>query len=230
MSKPNRREFVQLSAGTLAAGLCPRLAGLSASSGTFGLTPAQSGAANSADKGKKPLRLGLIIHIGNDPDAAMAKIKDLGLPTAQIFISEFTSGLDERLRRALDKNGIEATALVVGGPGKEVWDFYDGPLTIGLVPRETRAARVAHIKNASDFAKQCGEYTIPRPSGGQTAERRRGRRPRSRAATCRTTSPTARTRDTSHGRPTATWRPTTGCLLAAVRPASPTGAAIFSNR
>jgi len=25
-----------------------------------------------------------------------------------------------------------------------------------LVPRETRAARIAHIKKASDFAKQCG--------------------------------------------------------------------------
>jgi len=37
-----------------------------------------------------------------------------------------------------------------------VWDFYQGPLTIGLVPRETRAARIAHIKKASDFAKQCG--------------------------------------------------------------------------
>jgi sugar phosphate isomerase/epimerase len=61
-----------------------------------------------------------------------------------------------RLRRALEKHGIEATSLVVGGPGKEVWDFYQGPLTIGLVPRETRAARIAHIKKASDFAKQCG--------------------------------------------------------------------------
>jgi sugar phosphate isomerase/epimerase len=46
--------------------------------------------------------------------------------------------------------------LVVGGPGREVWDFYQGPLTIGLVPRETRAVRIAHIKKASDFAKQCG--------------------------------------------------------------------------
>ena len=40
--------------------------------------------------------------------------------------------------------------------GKEVWDFYQGPLTIGLVPRPTRAARIAQIKKASDFAKQCG--------------------------------------------------------------------------
>jgi sugar phosphate isomerase/epimerase len=63
--------------------------------------------------------------------------------------------LAKGLRRALEKYRIEATSLVVGGPGKEVWDFYQGPLTIGLVPRETREARIAHIKRASDFAKQC---------------------------------------------------------------------------
>ena len=76
--------------------------------------------------------------------------------TCQVFVDELEPGLVGRLRQALDKYGIEATSLVVGGPGKEVWDFYQGPLTIGLVPRETRDARVAHIKKASDFAKQCG--------------------------------------------------------------------------
>ena len=45
---------------------------------------------------------------------------------------------------------------MVGGPGREAWNFYEGPLTIGLVPRETRDARIAHIKAASDFAKECG--------------------------------------------------------------------------
>jgi sugar phosphate isomerase/epimerase len=110
----------------------------------------------AANEGKKPLRLGLIIGIDKDPDAAMAKIHDLGLQTCQVFVDEIAAELVGRLRQALDKNQIEATSLVVGGPGKEVWDFYQGPLTIGLVPRETRAARIAHLKKASDFAKQCG--------------------------------------------------------------------------
>ena len=102
------------------------------------------------------MRLGLIIAIGRDPEAAMAKVGELGLPTSQVFVDEFEVDLVSRLRQALEKHQIEATSLVVGGPGKEVWDFYQGPLTIGLVPRETRAARIAHIKKASDFAKQCG--------------------------------------------------------------------------
>jgi len=92
----------------------------------------------------------LIIGIGKDPDAALAKVHDLGLPTCQVYVEEIETDLAGHLRRALNKYQIEATSLVVGGPGKEVWDFYQGPLTIGLVPRETRDARVAHIRKASD--------------------------------------------------------------------------------
>jgi sugar phosphate isomerase/epimerase len=110
----------------------------------------------ATDQGKKPLRLGLIIGIGKDPDTALAKVHELGLPTSQIFVDEFGLDLVSRLRDSLQKYQIEATSVVVGGPGKEVWDFYQGPLTIGIVPKSTRAARITHIKKASDFAKQCG--------------------------------------------------------------------------
>lgn len=156
----NRRNFLQSSTGALAASL-----GLVGAGKGLLIAPAASLESDSAtrpipaipsDDGKKPLRLGLIIGIGKDPDAALAKVSELGLPTSQIFVDEFEVELASRLRQALDKYKIEATSVVVGGPGKEVWDFYQGPLTIGLVPRPTRAARIAQIKKASDFAKQCG--------------------------------------------------------------------------
>jgi len=157
MNKLNRRNFLQSSTGALAASLSLGSAALSSPAESVGsytaIRPVQ---AIPADEGKKPLRLGLIIGIGKDPDAALAKVRELGLPTAQIFVDEFEMNLVDRLRQSLEKYQIEATSLVVGGPGKEVWDFYQGPLTIGLVPRATRAARIAHIKKASDFAKQCG--------------------------------------------------------------------------
>lgn len=150
MDNTDRRSFLQTSVAALGAGLIP---GLHA-----GPSPAVSVQAPSipANQGKKPLRLGLIIAVGNDPNSAMAKVRELGLPTAQIYVDEFHPGLEDRLKQALEAHRIEATSVVVGGPGKEVWDFYGGPLTVGVVPRETRAARVAHIKKASDFAKQCG--------------------------------------------------------------------------
>ena len=162
MSEQSRREFIQISAGALAVGLSPGVVKVSAGAISPQTAPDMSTARKAptvaANEGKKPLRLGLIIQVGKDkdPDTAMAKVRNLGLATAQVSVKEFEPGLAERLRQALDKHGIEPTSLVVGGPGKEVWDFYQGPLTIGLVPRDTRAARVDHIKKASDFAKQCG--------------------------------------------------------------------------
>lgn len=155
MEKQNRRVFLQASATVLGSGLVP-IARLHAAAAASVHSSAIHAPAIAANQGKKPLRLGLIIAVGNDPGSAMAKVRDVGLPTAQIYVEEFHPGLDGRLRQALDMYQIEATSVVVGGPGKEVWDFYDGPLTIGVVPRETRALRVAHIKRASDFARQCG--------------------------------------------------------------------------
>jgi L-ribulose-5-phosphate 3-epimerase len=160
MSKRNRRTFLQTSTAALAAGFSPFGAALSTGVTAADLEPglgaAQVAPAIPSNEGKKPLRLGLILGIGKDPDAAMARVHELGLPTCQVFVDEIEPELAGRLRQALDKYQIEATSVVVGGPGKEVWDFYTGPLTIGLVPRETRGARIAHIKKASDFAKQCG--------------------------------------------------------------------------
>ncbi len=113
MSKQNRRAFLQVSTGALAAGLSSMGAalpnGVVAGGFVSNLGGTQSAPTIPANEGKKPLRLGLILGIGRDPNDAIAKVYDLGLPTCQ-----------------------------------------------GLVPRETRAARIAHIRKASDFAKQCG--------------------------------------------------------------------------
>ena len=165
MNKQNRRIFLQTSAAAALAAPFSKAAAAKSrpvfdASLAEPLRVGQSASHVAANDGKKPLRLGLIIGIGKDPDASMAKVRDLGLPTSQVFVDEFETELVGKLRQSLEKHQIEATSLVVGGPGKEVWDFYQGPLTIGLVPRETRAARIAHIKKASDFAKQCGIQAV----------------------------------------------------------------------
>lgn len=155
MNRHNRRSFLQRSAAVAAAGLA-RFDSIDAPARPAARDLSQAAPRLASNEGKKPLRLGLIIGIGSDPDAAMRKVHELGLPSCQVYADKVEAEVAGRLRKALDEHGIEATSLVVGGPGKEVWDFYGGPVTIGLVPRETRAARVAHIKAASDFARQCG--------------------------------------------------------------------------
>jgi L-ribulose-5-phosphate 3-epimerase len=168
VQKPNRRAFLQTSAGALALGLNavpPATQASTAADRAPAFPHNQTAPAIASNEGKKPLRLGLIISMGKDPGAAMAKVRDLGLPSCQVYVDDFDPRGAAPLRQALDQNKIEATSLVVGGPGREVWDFYQGPLTIGLVPRETRAARIAHIKKASDFAKQCGIPAVQTHAG-----------------------------------------------------------------
>jgi L-ribulose-5-phosphate 3-epimerase len=104
----------------------------------------------------KKMRLGIILGIGTDPDAAIKRVSELGLPTCQIQVRNTEDATAAALRRALDKYNVEPTAAVAGGPGPEVYDFYQGPLTIGLVPREYREARIAQMKKVSDFAKKVG--------------------------------------------------------------------------
>jgi L-ribulose-5-phosphate 3-epimerase len=103
----------------------------------------------------KPLRLGVIAH-GSDADAAIARVKRLNFSNCQVYLDKTDAAAADNLRHALDKYQIEATSLIVTGPGPETYDFINGPKTIGLVPRESRAARVARMKLGSDFAKRAG--------------------------------------------------------------------------
>jgi len=135
METLDRRNFLRTSAAVGAAGL-------------------MSGWA--AAPARKGLRLGLIIGMGKDPEAALQKVHDLGIPTCQVSTEDFSDAMLEGIRAAVQKFNLEVTALNTGGPGPQIYDFYHGPLTIGLVPRQYRAQRIAHFKQASDFAKKLG--------------------------------------------------------------------------
>jgi L-ribulose-5-phosphate 3-epimerase len=100
------------------------------------------------------MRLGLIVGLSPDPDTAIGRVAKLGFPTAQLSIGTPDDETLAKLRAALDRYKVEATSAVCSGPGREIYDFYQGPETIGLVPRATRAARIAHMKAVADFAQK----------------------------------------------------------------------------
>lgn len=103
-------------------------------------------------------RLGVVVGVtGNTtPEEAIAKVHAFGLPTCQVGVGMAPPSLAAPLKEALAKYGVEATAVMTLGPGRMVWDFYHGPETIGLVPPDTRAARIDALKRASDLGKECG--------------------------------------------------------------------------
>lgn len=116
---------------------------------------AASRATGRSQPGGK-MRLGIILGLSADPQADIQRVHDLGFPTCQLGIRATDDATAAKLRQALDTYHVEATCAVSGGPGREVYDFYQGPQTIGLVPREFRAARIARMKEVSDFAKKAG--------------------------------------------------------------------------
>ncbi len=102
------------------------------------------------------MRLGIILGISPDPDAAIKRVRDLGFPTCQVSMRDTDADTASKLRAALERYGVEATSAVATGPGPEVYDFYRGPATIGVVPKQYRDARIARIKDVSEFAKRVG--------------------------------------------------------------------------
>jgi L-ribulose-5-phosphate 3-epimerase len=111
-----------------------------------------------ASSGEQVLPLGLVVSVpaGGDPDKAVAKVHKLGLPTCQVVVGEPSLKLAAELRSALDRYGVEATSLISLGPKPLVFNLSEGPITIGLVPREYRTQRIENLQRTSDMAKQCG--------------------------------------------------------------------------
>jgi sugar phosphate isomerase/epimerase len=106
------------------------------------------------------IRLGLIVPGGNHPAAALKKVRSFDLPTAQLGMEDFSKAMVEQTASAIKETGIEITAINCSGPGHLIYDFYQGPETIGVVPPKFRAERIAQLKAASDFAKKLGVKAV----------------------------------------------------------------------
>jgi L-ribulose-5-phosphate 3-epimerase len=127
------------------------------------LASAAARATGQPQPGTQPgnrMRLGIILGLSADPQADIERVHNLGFPTCQLAIRATDDATAAKLRQALDRYHVEATSAVSGGPGREVYDFYQGPQTIGLVPREFREARIARMKEVSNFARKAGIMAV----------------------------------------------------------------------
>ncbi len=107
------------------------------------------------------MEIGVIIRLkeGVDIDEKFKKLSELGIKTCQLNIWEDNLKTDEVAEKVMDaqkKYGIKTTAFWCGWEGRAIWNFYEGPLTLGIVPREYRFARIKSLKLGSDFAKKIG--------------------------------------------------------------------------
>jgi sugar phosphate isomerase/epimerase len=85
--------------------------------------------------------------------------RDLGIPTIQLHAPHEASRTQENANTFLDKLqrfNITLTCVFGGFEGESYADIPTVARTVGLVPPETRAARVKEMKAIADFAKLLG--------------------------------------------------------------------------
>ncbi len=104
--------------------------------------------------------VGLLIAPFPSPEEKIARVRSLGFHNCFLsldgYLNHFTPDLAKQIGDLLDKFELVATTVEVVGPQPLVWNFLQGPSTIGLVPPSTRAARIDALRQASDFAKLLG--------------------------------------------------------------------------
>ncbi|MCA9135217.1 MAG: sugar phosphate isomerase/epimerase [Planctomycetales bacterium] len=86
-------------------------------------------------------------------------IAELGLPTIQLHAphsSKRNQTTAEELKKQLEEMNVRCTAVFGGFDGESYADIPTVVKTIGLVPQETRASRLAEMKEIADFAKWLG--------------------------------------------------------------------------
>ena len=95
-----------------------------------------------------------------DLDAAFARMRSMDIYSCQLVCWDrqvfHTPGAAEWVLEKLKQYGITLSAFWCGWEGRKVWNFYDGQVTLGLVPVDTRYERLKMLMEGSDFAKKLG--------------------------------------------------------------------------
>jgi sugar phosphate isomerase/epimerase len=111
--------------------------------------------------GHRP-ELGVVVSAtgSGGPDRALARVRQFGFSNCQLGVGMAPAELAPAIREASAKYKVTVTALMTLGEGRMVWNLREGPETIGIIPRATRAARMNALKRASDLAKASGVNAI----------------------------------------------------------------------
>ncbi len=108
------------------------------------------------------LDIGVIVSLESLLEKGTQEIQELGLDTCQVNAWNVDMLTEENGQKLKDIVGdkVKIASVWVGWPGPKVWDFIDGPATLGLVPKEFRFVRMEALKRGAWFAKQLGVSDI----------------------------------------------------------------------
>lgn len=111
----------------------------------------------------QPWAIGVFTSVDAGLGVHLDVAKELGIPTVQIHSPHQSTrnarAADEFLKKC-QAAGITITCVFGGFEGESYADIPTTVRTVGLVPRDTRAARLAEMTEISDFTKLLGCDTI----------------------------------------------------------------------
>jgi L-ribulose-5-phosphate 3-epimerase len=112
--------------------------------------------------GLDDLEIGLMFWAGKDARATLQRVKSFGVRAGQLgFPGELPlDGAVERWDEALTAEHFTAVTAVCSYAGEDYSDIPTVQRTVGLVPRDTRAERVARTKAVSDVARGLGIESV----------------------------------------------------------------------
>lgn len=109
------------------------------------------------------LKIGVIETIQDILEMGVSKLDLVGLTEIQLNCWQIDLCTEENAKKIKDLFGDKYTISGIWGGwnvGPTVWNFVDGPQTIGLVPREWRQSRMEGLKKVMDFAHHLNVKTV----------------------------------------------------------------------
>lgn len=98
----------------------------------------------------------------DEGEGGVRLLTDAGIECIQLNcwdVSLCTKENADRVRLLL-KDKVRISSFWGGWSGPAIWDFVDGPVTLGLVPESYRAMRLAELKKKADFAHMLGVHDL----------------------------------------------------------------------
>jgi sugar phosphate isomerase/epimerase len=104
-----------------------------------------------------------VLHFLTDNGFSFERVRDFDLGTCQLACWDSTMASDrlaEEVVRRSEESQVRVAAFWAGWQGPTAWNFTEGPTTLGLVPEQYRAGRIAELKKWADFAAKIGAPAI----------------------------------------------------------------------
>lgn len=103
------------------------------------------------------MRIGVMVELfqDTDVDGKFAELRSMGMESCQLVCWDqklMNENTAETVIAAVNRHKVDITAFWCGWEGPKVWDFYDGQLTLGLVPEVFRFERMKMLEKGIDFA------------------------------------------------------------------------------